>query len=108
MININNDWDPLEEIVLGTAENLNNPSIDESYKHFFPQAEEENISDEILARVIEELEQDLNGFQIILEKYDVVVKRPKTFNFGNSCVSPYWESTQQHALMPRDSLFVHL
>lgn len=104
-----NDWDPLEEVVLGTARGLHLPPLDTSLRHFFepPQdAEHESIPDDVLRRVVEETEEDLSTLTDLLTQAGVAVRRPQTPAADRPYATPDWESAGSHALMPRDCLLV--
>ncbi|WP_037603368.1 hypothetical protein [Streptacidiphilus rugosus] len=104
-----NDWDPLEEIVLGTAQGFTSPPVDVSVRHFFeppPGAEQERISASTLRRVVEETEEDFHDLSKLLEAADVTVRRPEPPRPDLRYSAPGWASVAMHALMPRDCLLV--
>jgi len=104
-----NDWDPLEEIILGTARGLTIPPVDSSVKHFFEPpagAEHEAVEQAVLKRVIEEAEEDFEGLTGLLTSAGVRVRRPDAPQPNLSYSTPDWESVGFHALMPRDCLLV--
>ncbi|ONI76293.1 hypothetical protein ALI144C_37175 [Actinosynnema sp. ALI-1.44] len=104
-----NDFGKLQEIVVGSAEGFNFPSIDSSMKHFFsppPGSESEAISVNTLARIVEETEEDLQALTDTLEKSGVRVRRPEQVDHSRPINVLDWKSTANHALMPRDCLLV--
>lgn len=104
-----NDWDPLEEVVLGTAVGLTVPPVDVSLRHFFEppdDAAEEKVLDDTLRRVIDETEEDLAAATALLEQGGVTVRRPDRPQTAARYATPDWESVGMHALMPRDCLLV--
>ncbi|MGV9214279.1 hypothetical protein ACTFTM_20675 [Micromonospora sp. RB23] len=104
-----NDWDPLEEVVLGTAVGFTPPPVDPSLRHFFErpvEAEREKIPSAMLDRVIEEAEEDFRDLTAVLESHGVAVRRPEPLAPGQHYASPDWASVAMHALMPRDCLSV--
>ncbi|MFF0879795.1 scyllo-inosamine-4-phosphate amidinotransferase [Micromonospora aurantiaca (nom. illeg.)] len=104
-----NDWDPLEEIILGTALGLGVPPVDVSVRHFFepPEgAELEKVDTAVLQRVVDETEEDLAELAHILTAANVRVRRPDPLPYGQRFATLGWESAAMHALMPRDCLLV--
>ncbi|WAZ21822.1 inosamine-phosphate amidinotransferase 1 [Streptomyces cinnabarinus] len=104
-----NDWDPLEEIVLGTAQGLTPPPVDDSVRHFFePPADAhlERIGADTLKRVVEETEEDFADLTEILQQAGVTVRRPEPPRPDQAFATPNWSTVAMHALMPRDCLLV--
>ncbi|MEU5881904.1 glycine amidinotransferase [Spirillospora sp. NPDC047279] len=110
-----NDFDPLEEIVVGTANGYHLPAVDTSLRHFFQIRDggpelAERVDAARLARVVEETEEDLAAFSAALIELGVRVRRPEPWaaptGLGEPVALPGWESTANHALMPRDCLLV--
>ncbi|MDI3389356.1 inosamine-phosphate amidinotransferase 1 [Streptomyces sp. B-S-A8] len=104
-----NDFDPLEEIVLGTAQGLTPPPADVSLQHFFEppaDADQEQIAPAVLQQVVEETEEDFADLTKVLESAGVTVRRPQPPQASRTYASPDWESVAMHALMPRDCLLV--
>ena len=108
-----NEWDPLKEVIIGTAKDANIPSHDLSH-HATNYA---NLSAEEYAQmpkgrypenVYEEAEEDLEGLVGILEQFGVKVHRPDTsvIDFTSNISNGLWDSTQYEAYCPRDSIAV--
>ena len=103
-----NEWDPLEEVIVGNPLNARFPFPDRSTqvaeypdrllteipRGLFPQ------------RIIEETEEDLNGFVEILESCGVTVKRPDTWPHEARFSTIHWESQGYYNYCPRDVLLV--
>jgi N-dimethylarginine dimethylaminohydrolase len=103
-----NEWDPLEEVIVGNPLNARFPSPDRSTqvaeypdrslaeipRGYFPQ------------RIIEETEEDLNGFAEILKSFGVTVKRPDTWSHEAKFSTIHWESQGYYNYCPRDVLLV--
>jgi RNase H-fold protein (predicted Holliday junction resolvase) len=76
-----NEWDQLEEVIVGNPLNARYPTPDRSTQLAeFP----DRLSAEIPCgpfpqKIIEETEEDLNGFAKILESLGIAVKRPDTW-----------------------------
>ena len=78
----NNDWDPLEEIIVGTADyaTINVPNIS-TMKCQFPEYEESFIKEFTgfyPDQIIEEQNEDLENLSEVLKSLGVVVHRPDT------------------------------
>ena len=104
-----NCWDPLEEIILGSAQGLTLPPVDESLQHFFEppaDADSEVVSPDDMKRVVEETEEDFAALAEILTSAGVTVRRPDPLTPNTHYSSPDWASVATHALMPRDCLLV--
>jgi N-dimethylarginine dimethylaminohydrolase len=104
-----NDFDKLQEIVVGSAEGFNFPAIDTSIAHFFgppPGSESEAVSADTLARVVAETEEDLQVLVDTLNEWGVRVRRPDRADHSRPISVLDWASTANHALMPRDSLLI--
>jgi N-dimethylarginine dimethylaminohydrolase len=104
-----NDFDRLEEIILGSAAHLHMPPVDTSFAHFFqpsPGYEKERISPAQLQRVAEETEQDMAELAHVLESFGVTVRRPDPVSHGDPVLLPGWSARTMFSLMPRDCLMV--
>lgn len=109
IINSYSDWGKLEEIILGSPENLTLPDLDISSRHFFDLHDEfsqEKNAASVVAKVKHEMEEDFQELTSILTAYGVKVRRPEAVKLDVECQSPHWKSQQSHALMPRDCLLV--
>lgn len=101
MINSYNEWDPLEEIVVGSATNANWPSNDpvfakESEKTTW--TETPVPSGPVPQWIVDEANEDLQGLADILTKLGVIVHRPWEMNFP--------ELGGMYNYCPRDRLIV--
>jgi len=107
-INSFNDWDPLEEVIVGSIENSFVPSIDDSFWSF--QGAEYDLTKHVPGNVprqlIDETEEDIGGFVSLLEKFGVTVRRPAPIDFSRVVATPDWSTEGLHALMPRDSVLI--
>lgn len=102
------DFDPLEEIVVGTARGYHLPPADASIRHFFGVGDDELDPSEgaRLRQAADEAEEDLDAFARTLTSLGVRVRRPDPEGLGELIAMPGWESEASHALMPRDCLLV--
>jgi len=107
-VNSNNDWDPLEEVVVGSIRGGFVPRMDPSFYTWHGPFNEDDRQyvGPVPPRIIEEIEEDIAGFVEILESFGVSVKRPAPINHKKIISTPDWECEGQNTLMPRDSILV--
>ena len=108
-----NEWDPLKEIIIGTAKDANIPSHDLShhatnYANLSPEEYAKMPKGRYPEHVYEEAEEDLDSMVGILEQFGVKVHRPDTsaIDFTSKVSNGLWDSTQYEAYCPRDSVAV--
>ena len=108
-----NEWDPLKEIIIGTAINANIPDNDLShhatnYAHLTAEEYAQSPKGRYPEHVYKEAEEDLEGLVSVLEQAGVTVHRPDTsvIDFTSTVSNGLWESTQYEAYCPRDSVTV--
>ena len=95
LIRVNNEWDRLREVFVGTAEYANNP-IKSKDLHCINYADKDNIhgiqQGLYPQQVIEETQEDLENFVNQLESFGIKVKRPKPQNQQEYFSSPHWDT----------------
>lgn len=103
-----NEWDQVEEVIVGNSMNARYPTPDLS-------TQLAEFPDRLLAeipcgpfpqQVIEETEEDLNGFARILEGLGITVKRPDTWPHEAKFSTIHWEAQGYYNYCPRDILLV--
>ena len=105
-----NEWDPLEEVVVGVVDGAAVPpwhvtlqaTVPASQQPFFQRSGGRPFPPER----IEAARRDLEGFVDILEAEGVTVTRPDAADFSKPYSTPEWDSTGLYAAMPRDLLLV--
>lgn len=104
----NNDWDPLEEIIVGIAENALLPPLNKS-THSFVYAG--NTWDEIKHLegkhdqwVLDEGKEDLDRLADTLKNLGVKVHRPKQIDHTKEFSTPEWKTRGWYNFCPRDLL----
>jgi glycine amidinotransferase len=104
-----NEWDPLEEMIVGVVEGAAVPRWDLSleatmpheHRAFFGDYEGKSFPHDLVARASQELEELVKR----LESEGVVVKRPDRVDFTRPFATPDWKSPGGlYAAMPRDLL----
>ena len=111
IINSYNEWDPLEEVVVGTIEGASVPqwhitlqaTMPENQWKFFRQFGGKPFPGE----QIKAAKKDLDAFVHILETEGVIVRRPDVMNHDVPYSTPEWDSPGGlYAAMPRDVILV--
>ena len=106
----NNDWDELEEIIVGTATSCNIPDPNISIlKCQFPEYEEEyikSVSGYYPEQIIDEQNEDLEVLSNTLKSLGVKVYRPDTTYADAETKSPTWHGKNWQYYSPRDLTFI--
>jgi N-dimethylarginine dimethylaminohydrolase len=108
LVNVHNEWDPLEEVIVGRAINAQIARPDKGlfaveYREY---GQAENIpSGRYPPRMIEETEEDLTALVETFERLGVIVRRPDVWDHAQTFSTPDWTTDGQYNYCPRD-LFV--
>ncbi|XP_020609654.1 glycine amidinotransferase, mitochondrial-like isoform X2 [Orbicella faveolata] len=105
-----NEWDPLEEVIVGRVEGATVPQFSVEVKAntyeknwpFFGQFGGQSFPKEHLKKAQVEIEEFCN----ILRHEGVTVRRPEVINFSEVFKTPDFQSCGLYAAMPRDILLV--
>lgn len=106
-VRVHNEWDPLEEVIVGRVEGARVPMADEGVLAIeYPQLSSlaEVPSGPFSARVVEETAEDLERLVEAFEKLGICVRRPERHDHGRRFSSPDWESDGLANMCPRDLL----
>jgi N-dimethylarginine dimethylaminohydrolase len=103
-----NEWDPLEEVIVGNPLRARFPFADPSTRLAeYPDRPVSEIPQGPFPDwIIEETEEDLNAFVEVLEEQGVTVKRPETWPHEQKFSTVHWESEGYYNYCPRDILLV--
>ena len=103
-----NEWDPLEEVILGNPLRARFPTPDVSTRlaEFPDRALQQIPQGPFPQKIIEETEEDLDAFTAVLEEHGVTVRRPETWPHEARFSSIHWESEGYYNYCPRDVLLV--
>jgi N-dimethylarginine dimethylaminohydrolase len=103
-----NEWDPLEEVIVGNPLRARFPTPDVSTRLAeFPDRSLEDVPrGPFSQQIIEETEEDLNAFVEALERQGVAVKRPETWPHEARFSTIHWESEGFYNYCPRDIILV--
>src|SRR5882762_8516519 len=94
LVNVHNEWDPLEEMIVGIADGARVPSPDRGIFALDYCAHHES-QDEIptgpyASQIIEQCREDLEAFAQLLRGEDVVVRRPTVTDHSKPFATPDW------------------
>jgi N-dimethylarginine dimethylaminohydrolase len=103
-----NEWDPLEEVIVGNPLNARFPTADRSSQlaEFSNRSVADIPQGSFPPKIIEEAEEDLQEFACILERLGITVKRPETWAHERSFSTIHWEAHGYYNYCPRDVLLV--
>jgi N-dimethylarginine dimethylaminohydrolase len=103
-----NEWDQLEEVIVGNPLRARFPTADRSTQLAeFPDRSLGDIPQgPFPEQIIEETEEDLNAFVAVLEDLGVTVKRPETWPHEAKFSTINWESEGYYNYCPRDIMLV--
>ena len=107
LVNVHNEWDPLEEVIIGSATGARVPVADKGFLAI-EFADLESV-DKIPAgpfpqQVIEETEMELDNLSDELARVGVKVRRPKPHDLGLITATPSWQTDGFYDYCPRDVL----
>jgi glycine amidinotransferase len=110
VVNSYNEWDTLQEVIVGRVEGSVIPQFEANVKvdapprywNFFKQYGGQPFPEDL----VETASKELNEFCKILEAEGVTVRRPDIIDFSNSYKTPDFEASGLYAAMPRDVLIV--
>ncbi len=103
IVNVHNEWDQLEEIIVGSAIGAQVPVLDKGL-----QVIQSDITDiksgPYMQKIIEESEEDLQKLVEIFESMKIKVRRPKAIDHSKIYSTPDWKSDGMYNYCPRDIL----
>jgi len=105
-----NEWDPLEEVIVGVVEGSSVPVLDAAvaattpaHAHwFFEKYGGGSFPEEMISKASKELE----GLVSLLKELGVTVQRPQVVDFTEEYKTPWWSSKGLYGAMPRDVMMV--
>ena len=101
-----NEWDPLEEVIIGTAAGARFPHADASTQLAeYPGRPLNTIPQgPFPAKIIEEAEEDLATFASVLKQGNVTVRRPSPWDHDSVVSTIHWATPGYYNYCPRDIL----
>lgn len=105
LVNVYNEWDPVEEIIVGTPQHAFMPFHDRGFQAI--QKSTHDLFDAlrpgpIPQQIIDETEEDIQAFIAELHKMHITVKRPDAVKFEGRIKTPEWEAEHYFTYCPRD------
>jgi N-dimethylarginine dimethylaminohydrolase len=104
-VHVYTEWDPLEEIIVGRADNAQIPRCDKGL-HAIEYADLPSPKDAKTgpypAKCIEETNEDLEILCNTLQKMGITVRRPDPFDHSREYATPDWKSDGNFNYCPRD------
>lgn len=104
-----NEWDPLEEIIVGSVKNSAKMAFEPSLAPFYPRNSQERKFEgsKVEQYEIDKAEDQLNTLASILKEKGIVVHRPDVVDFCQPVKTPDFEIPfQNSSACPRDVLLV--
>jgi N-dimethylarginine dimethylaminohydrolase len=103
-----NEWDPLEEVIVGNPLRARYPTPDRSTQLAeFPDRSLQEIPRGFFPQqIIDEVEEDLCAFVAVLEALGITVKRPETWPHEATFSTIHWEAEGFYNYCPRDIIIV--
>jgi len=105
-----NEWDPLEEVVVGVVEGATVPPWDWIAKATMPDHAawffKKHGGKPFPKKMIEKAAEELNGLAALMKKLGITVRRPEKMDFSKEYRTPWWKSRGLYAAMPRDVFMV--
>ena len=97
-----NEWDQLEEVIVGNPLNARYPTPDRSTQlaEFPDRSLAEIPRGPFPQQIIDETEEDLNGFAKILEGLGITVRRPDTWPHDGKFSTVHWEAQGYYNYCP--------
>src|SRR5678816_4940060 len=103
-----NEWDPLEEVIVGNPLHARFPTPDRSTQ--LAEFPDRSLADiprgPFPQRIIEETEEDLNRFIDVLKQSGATVKRPEPWPHDRPLSTIHWEAQGFYNYCPRDVLLI--
>lgn len=111
IVNSHNEWDPLEEVVVGRIDNAEVPQWHVSLEGTIPKDSwnffKKNGGKKFSKDLVNGAQRDLDGLVKLLQKEGVKVRRPDRVDFTKNFCTPEWSSSGGlYAAMPRDILLI--
>jgi glycine amidinotransferase/scyllo-inosamine-4-phosphate amidinotransferase 1 len=107
LVDVHNEWDPLEEVIIGTARNARIPRADIglfAVEYSVYEHPEKIPSGPFPPEVIEQTEMELDRLAAELTKLGVVVRRPADRDTSAVIATPDWQTDGFYDYCPRDVL----
>lgn len=104
-----NEWDPLREVIVGTARGAAEPAYEPAFAPYLPAGDPGRAfrGARIMSELVDEAERQLDAFAEVLAERGIVVRRPDPVDHAVPVKTPDWEAPFGRAsACPRDLLLV--
>ena len=105
-----NEWDPLEEVIVGRLEGATIPSRHVTFDGNLPPIARmlyRPLAGRPYPRIlVKRAQRELDQFVSLIEQAGVTVRRPDIVDFSVPCSTPNWQSKGFCVASPRDGLIV--
>ena len=108
LVQSHNEWDPVEEIIVGSAKHARIPHLDLGFEVTAASADDllnVDIKGKYPQKIIDETEEDIERFVEELEKLGIRVRRPSDIALNNFA-TPDWKCDAFFSYCPRDTMLV--
>lgn len=109
VVNSYNEWDPLEEVIVGSVLGAGKMAFEPALSPFYPlNSEERNFGGaKVAEKEVMESQEQLDNFAKVLENEGIIVRRPEVCDFCQPVKTPSFEVPfQNSSACPRDVLLV--
>src|SRR5579864_3668298 len=90
-VNSWNEWDPLREVVVGTARGAADIGFEPALSPYFaPGSENSESGGHVLQQVVDDAERQLDFFARLLEGLGIKVRRPDPVDYSIPVKTPDW------------------
>jgi glycine amidinotransferase len=109
-VNSFNEWDPLEEVIVGRLDGAVLPDGHVSVTSTMPQGITKSLK--LIGGwrypgfVMRRAQAELDNFIHILKSEGVIIRRPEYVNFKRKCKTPFWSARGYNVANPRDLLLL--
>jgi glycine amidinotransferase len=110
VVNTHNEWDPLEEVIVGRLEGATVPSSHPIVAASIPRRAAAALSFAAGLRypsfLLGAAQEELDGFIALLTRERILVRRPDSVDHHREFSTPDWSSRGYSSIFPRDSMLV--
>jgi glycine amidinotransferase len=108
-VNSWNEWDPLEEVIVGSARGAAEMGFEPAFGPYYPPGGPagECRGMPVPQALVDEAERQLDHFASVLERLGIKVRRPDPIDLSVPVTTPDWKADGGHAIAcPRDVLLI--
>lgn len=106
-----NEWDPLQEIIIGNPKNARIPSLDEISQQNFdrPDAVTDDLKQSVAmpAWLIEETQEDIEDLSATLQSFGIRTHQADAVDSSSTVTTSLWSADQENSINIRDMTLIH-